>query len=200
MVASITSPADALNAALRMLGRSERVGNLYDGSEPAKAALDLYGQTRDALLRSKSWLFAQQNVILEEDRHGPPPGWSYAYTWPENALMVRAVIPNPIPTPNLNPIDLLFTPYNAPLSGNRVILANYNPAMAVITAQITDLTQWDVGSVSALIGALADALKAQLARDPNLIKILEGDAAQSLAEAVGADELQPPTDLAPRAA
>ena len=200
MDASIASPADALNAALRMLGRSERVGNLYDGSEPAKAALDLYGQTRDALLRSKSWPFAQQNVILVEDRHGPPPGWSYAYAWPEDALMVRAVVPNPIPTPNLNPIDLLFTPYNAPRSGDRVILANYNPAMAVITAQITDLMQWDVGSVSALIGALADALKAQLARDPNLVKILEGDAAQSLAEAVGADELQPPTDLAPRAA
>lgn len=108
MVASVTSPADIINLALRRIGyKLTRVSNLYDGSEPAKAALDIYAQTRDDLLRDGNWDFARRDVaatVLRQAPDGgyfppnnwdpltyPPLPWTYCYEYPDDCLKVRNV-------------------------------------------------------------------------------------------------------------
>lgn len=108
MAASVQSPADIINLSLRRIGyKLSRVSNLYDGSEPAKAALDIFGQTRDDLLRDGNWDFAQRNVaatLLRQAPTGgyfppdnwdplvyPPLPWRYCYEYPDDCLKVRTV-------------------------------------------------------------------------------------------------------------
>jgi hypothetical protein len=195
MVASIQSPADAVNAALRRIGYKLRVGSLYDGSEAARAALDVYSQTRDALLRSESWPFAQRATGLTTNGQTAPDGWSYEYTWPADCLLVRAIQPYPIPSPNLNPSDILFTPFN----DNRltppakVILTTISPAAAIYTAQITDPTTWEPSFCEALIDKLAVILTPALG-DAKLLQIAVPMAQESVATALGGSETQPPDD------
>ena len=71
MASIITNPADLVNLAMIKLGRNERVGSLYEGSKWAKAALSIYGQTRDALLRAGDYGFAERGRVHLHLTHRP---------------------------------------------------------------------------------------------------------------------------------
>lgn len=184
---------DLVNQALRALGARRRIGSIYEGSEAAKVALEVYGQTRDALLRSKSWSFAQQTVPLVALVAVPPWPWPYEYVWPVNCLLVRGILPPLFPSPNFSPSDILFTPYNDPVSG-RAILTTVSPATAVFTAQVTNPAQWEAGFTGALVAALATALDRALA-DPAMIGSVAAQGEQARDVALGGSELQPPSDV-----
>ena len=82
MAYAVSSPADVVNLSLVRIGYKERVSWLYDGSNAARAALDIYGQTRDALLRDGDWPFAMRSavgVLLKQapDAYVPPTAWVY---------------------------------------------------------------------------------------------------------------------------
>lgn len=122
MVTSAANPADIVNLALGRIGYRLRVGSLLDGSEAASRALDIFGQTRDELLRDGNWGFAEGNALLTQlkaapsggyippvfwDTTYPPLPWQYSYAYPDDCLKVRAVkvaplfLFNPDPTPSL---------------------------------------------------------------------------------------------------
>lgn len=191
MTASVQSPADVVNLALRRIGYRLRVGSLYDGSEAAKKALDIYGQTRDALLRAGDWGFAERNVpmnLLKSAPPGgytppltwtsayPPLGWLFEYTYPTDCLRVRAVKGTSIFTPNFDPQPNVFSEENDNSFSppRKVILCNVPAAILVYTGQVTDPATWEADFVEALAAGLARRLAASLA-SADFVKLEGGD-------------------------
>lgn len=176
MPASINSPADVVNLALRRIGYKLRVGSLLDGSMAASQALDIYAQTRDEVLRQNDWGFAERNVSLTVLKSAPaggyiPPAtwnptnypplpWAFSYEYPSDCIKVRSVkqpplfLFNPAPQPNLFEVanDNGSTPVR------KVILANVPNAICVYTGQITNPAHWEADFVEAIAAALGRRL------------------------------------------
>ena len=180
MATSLSNPADIVNAALVRIGHHNQVGNLYDGSRAAQAALAIYGQTRDALLRDGDWGFAQRNVTLTLLKSAPPYGYVPPTTWdptlypplnflfeygyPADCLRVRSLRPTPFFIPNFNPTPVEFSidNDNSYTPARRVILSNLANAVCVYTGRVTDPTTMAVDFVQALVEALSDPLAVAL--------------------------------------
>ncbi len=202
MTNTVRTPADVANLALARMGYRLRVGSLYDGSAAAVKFLDIYGQTRDELLRASDWDFAERNVDLTllksappggyvpptvwDGSVNPPIGWLYEYALPDDYLKVRAVKPTPLFFPNLDPQPYVYSIANdeffsPPL---RVILCNVKDAVMVYTGQVTDPASWDVGFTEAFAAALARRL-APLLVGLEAAKLIFQDEAMSTAQAEG---------------
>src|ERR1700761_2902088 len=179
----LPAPEDVINAALARIGYKLRIGSIYEGSMAAKKALDIYGQTRDELLRQDDWGFAERNVTMTLLKSAPSlPGGGYGYippvTWnatsypplpyyfqyayPSDCLKVRAIkSPNTlIVLPNMDPRPRLWKVFND---------NTYNPAQKCIasyvangelvyTGQVTDPTTWESDFVELMIDRLAQLL------------------------------------------
>lgn len=176
MPSSLQNPADVVNAALVRIGWKQQIGNLRDGSAAADAALSLYGQTRDELLRTSNWDFAQRNIALTLLKSAPPGGyippttwdptinppipWTFSYVYPGDCIKLRAVKPTPIFIPEFDPSanrfsidnDYSYTP------AQRVILCNVPAALAVYTGRVTDPATWAPDFAEALIELLGERL------------------------------------------
>ena len=179
MPSSVTSPADVLNVTLRRIGYKGRVGTLYDGSLAAKRALDIYGQTRDELLRQNDWGFAERNLdmtLLKQAPKGgyipptvwtpafPPLPWLYEYARPGDCLKIRSIKAVPLFLPNMDPQPIVFTEANdnALNPAQQVILCNVVNAVLTYTGQVTDPTSWEADFVEALSASLGRRLAPEL--------------------------------------
>lgn len=198
MAPIITNPAQVVNLALGRLGRPERIGSLYDGSKFAKAALAIYGQTRDEILRGGDYDFAERNInanLLKSAPAGgytptrpwngvtdPPPPWLYEYTYPSDCLQVRNIKPIPIFVMNFDPQPHTWTiendQYFSP--AQKVILTNVPSAQLVYTAQVTDPTTWEADFIEEFSADLARRLASS---NPDMAKLAAADASQARAEA-----------------
>lgn len=172
---AIQTPADLVNDALRRIGFKMRIASLYDGSEASKIALDIYGQTRDELLRQDDFDFAERSLTMTLLKQAPPGGyippvmwsttypplpWMFEYAYPNDCLKVRAIKPQAIFVLDFDPQPVVFTTANdfAFVPAQQVILCNVPNAIMVYTAQVTDLTTWDVDTVEAFSSALGRRL------------------------------------------
>lgn len=162
MPASVTSPADMLNLTLRRIGYKGRVGNLYDGSAAAKAALDLYAQTRDQLLRQSNWGFAEKIAAATLSGQAAPQPWSVEYSYPADCLRLRNMFNADYLADKNNPRPVLYTIASDAVAG-KVILCNVAAATLVYTAQITNPARWESLFVEALATALGERLAPALA-------------------------------------
>ena len=177
----VKSPADMVNMGLRRIGYKLRVGSLYDGSNAAKVALDIYSQTRDELFAASDYGFCERNVNLTllksapangyfppnnwNPATNPPPPWLFEYTYPADCLKVRAVKPQPTFVLDPDPQPWVFAVendvgYDPPA---KVILCNVANALLVYTGQVTDPLDWEPGFVEEFAAALAERLAPQLA-------------------------------------
>lgn len=177
---AIQSPADALNACLVRMGYKKRVGSLFDGSEAAQQALNVYAQCRDDVLRGFDYDFAMRSIALSllksapvggyfppnawNPATNPPMGFAFEYGFPADALKIRIVKPAALFPVNADPQFYAFTIANdnAFTPAQRVILSNVPSAIANYTGQVTDLSTWDVAAVEELIAALARRLAGAL--------------------------------------
>lgn len=175
MVASLSKPADIVNAALVRIGWKQQIGNLYDGSAAANLGLAIYGQARDDLMRDGNWGFCQRTLSLTLLKAAPiggyvPPTswspiypqlpWNFEYEYPDDCLKMRAVKPVPIFVPNFDP-----TPYpfniandNTYSPAKRVILSNVQYAAGVYAARVVDPSTFPVDFSQALVDAVAEAI------------------------------------------
>lgn len=190
---TIRSPADVLNAALVQIGWKSQVGDLLDGSAAAQVGLAIYGQTRDDLLRSGSWGFAQttaaltllkqapatgyiQGVTPWNPTNNPPPPWSFEYQYLADCLKVRSVKMTPPFVQNYDPLpqlfaildDTSFTP------SQKVICCNVADALCVYTRQETNPILWDSNFTEALIDALGERLALALPQSADAAKLSAG--------------------------
>lgn len=180
MAAVLTSPQDLVNAALVQIGVKKRIGDLYDGSDASKMALDIYGQARDAKLRDFEWGFAEGNAQLDLLKLAPVGGynqdnpwtaanpilpWIFEYAYPDDMLKLRSLRSQTTPVPNFDPTPDVFRIANDTINGvpKKVILCNTYQAVAVYTRQVTDPTLWEASFNDALIEDLGRRLAAGLA-------------------------------------
>ena len=175
------SVEQVVNLALARIGVEERIADIFEGSVAAQLVLDIYGQTRDELLRQGQWGFAQRNVSLTLLKSAPAGGyvpptvwssaypplpWLYEYAYPTDCLKIRAIKPSPILLPNFDPQPFVWSvendgSYDPPV---KVILSNVGSAVMVYTGQITDPTTWEADFVEALADALARRMAASSAK------------------------------------
>lgn len=181
MATVITSPADIVNLALAGIGRRDRIGSIYEGSAAAKASLDLYSQTRDEMLRSVDYGFAERDVNLVllktanangyfppnqwDGTLNPPPGYLFSYAYPDDCLKVRAIKSQPLFALDYDPQPVVFKILNdnyfAP--ARKVILCNIEAAQMVYTGQVTNPTVWEADFVEAFAAELGRRLAPALA-------------------------------------
>jgi hypothetical protein len=200
MSAAVTSPEDIINLALTRIGYTPIIANLFEGTPAADAALNVYAQTRDEMLRAVDYGFAERNVNLTllkqapatgyfppnqwDGATNPPPPWVFEYTYPADCLKVRSVKPVPLfvidfdPQPNVFAVenDNYYTP------SRKVILCNVENAQMVYTGQVTDPALWEDDFVEALAAALGRRI-APVLKDLNVAKFAAGDEAQAAATA-----------------
>lgn len=213
MAASLTSPADIVNFALLKIGITWSVGHLYDGSIEAQAALAVYAQTRDDLLREKWWPFARRaNVPLTLLKGPPPPGgynplqpWAptyppagylYEYLYPSDCIKLGAIIPTPGPMFDLDPKPAVFridndnslvTNAGAVTTAKKVILTNMPAALAVYVGQVTDPTLWEPMFTMSFIDKLAAVLAVAL---PHAVELAKAETAEAAVQTEMADQKQ----------
>jgi hypothetical protein len=155
-LSSVSSVAEICNLALDRIGWPRSIGRIYDGTIEARVAIRAYGQTRDDVLKTQDWDFAERLVALTPFTGTTPIGWQYAYLWPSDCLKVRLVSWADAPIPNFDPRPALFTDLNvAQPSSQRLIVANVSPANLTYTGQVTDMTTWDAAFTESLIEELA---------------------------------------------
>jgi hypothetical protein len=201
VTSSIQSPADVVNAALVHLGSMDRIGNLYDGSLVSKKALDIYGQTRDALMINGDWEFLERNTngillkqapsnyLMQWTPANPPQPWLYEYSYPGDALKIRAVKPTVVFVPNFDPQPWTYSidNDNSFSPPQRVILTNVPNAIIVYTGRVTDPTTWNADFTEEFILELAKKLAPGL-KGLDIEKILIPEAGQAQQSAASRQE------------
>lgn len=187
MTASLQSVEDVVNAALDVIGYERRVGDIFEGTRASKVALDLYGETRDALLRKMKPGFANRDVTLNALKTAPaggysagtpwtnaypPPPWQFQYPYPSDCLEVLYLQSTQNPIPNNNPLPQRFRVYNdqAVSPAVRTILANVGPAILIYTGQVTDMTTWDPSFVDLMVASLSKKFTMALVKNQQLIE------------------------------
>lgn len=199
MVASVSSPADVANLSLARIGwKGKRIGSLLEGSMASKLILDVFSQTRDAILETTDWDFAERNVDMTLLKQAPPGGyippnvwnptqypalpWLYSYAYSQTDIIkVRAIRNQPIFVMDFDPQPIPFQVANdnTYMPAQKVILCNVPSAILVYTGQITDFTVWETDAIEALAAALARRIAPSLA-NMDAEKIEAMDEAQSL--------------------
>ena len=199
MTASIQSPADLVNYGLRLVGYKKRIGSLYDGSEAAIVALDVYAQVRDEMLRGDDTLdFAEGNATLQLLKQAPANGyintpwqpinpalpWWYEYAYPADCLKVRSIRPQPNFVMDFDPAPNVFQTANDNyyVPAQKVILTDVPNALIVYTRQVTDLTTWEADAIEAFAARLGARLAPKLL-GLNSVKLAASEAQQATAEA-----------------
>lgn len=183
---------DVINQGLRAGGVPLRINDVFEGSEAAKIALEIFQQSRDELITADEWSFSRRTVSLTLLKGPPPPGgytpatpWStiypippflFEYGYPSDCLDLRAIVPQPGMMPDLDPVPAVFRVDDDPVpnvSGNtasgppqKVILCNLPGAIGVYRAQITDPSSWDPGFTAALVASLGRKFAKALGTDP----------------------------------
>lgn len=200
----LTSPEDVINDALVRIGRKQRIGSIQEGSESAKVALDIYGQTRDEMLRDGDWGFVERNITIAATKQAPTGGyatqdwdpstnppipWWFQYTYPSDCLKVRSIKVQPIFLPNFDPQPIAFkiANDNGYSPARKVILCNVGPsALMVYAAQIIDPSTWEASFTEALCAALARRLAPALAN----LQTEQAEATDEQVEAAAANMTQ----------
>lgn len=178
----LTTPTSLVNFALARIGSKQRIGSLYDGTDAAKVALDVFGQTRDDKLRVGEWGFARRDVVLTLHNSAPTGGYvpgstswnptdypplpyKYSYVYPSDCLKVRAIKPQQIFIPDFDPQPVVFDTPTVPVAEDdpiKVIVCNVPDAILTYTAQVTDPSLWEASFVEAFTAALGPVLAPKL--------------------------------------
>lgn len=208
----VNSVEDVLNQALRAGGVAKRIESVYEGSDAAKVALELYSQARDELLDLDDWSFSRRTTPLSLLKGPPPvggynyaqpwsnlypaPGFLYEYAYPSDCIDLRAIIQQPGPMPDLDPLPALWRVDDDPAPNivdgaavgppQKVIYCNTTAALAIYRARITNPALWDAGFVAALVSTLGARFAKAFGQDAQ-------SAQQDMANA--ANEKQTVTDL-----
>jgi hypothetical protein len=176
----ISSATDICNVALGHLGEA-RITSLEEDSVAARACALHYRMTRDQVLRSHRWNFAQARAVLSRLDDAPAFGWSYQYELPANCLRVLEV--------NDSEAGDVIT--DAYLIEGRALLTNAESVNLVYLRRIEDVGQFDALFVEALAVKLAivlsETIRGTTARTAELAQVYERVTAP-LAKRVDANE------------
>lgn len=159
-----------VNQALALIGYKKQIGNIYEGTAAATAALILWGQTRDEVFVNlkPEWAKKSRTLVLEKTapdyldganwgNTNPILNWKYQYEKPGDCLIPIAVAQVP------SSAYLVWRP--SPIRFQELassILTNINPAILIYTTIVTDPYVWKPDFTAVFIRALAQNLQAVL--------------------------------------
>ena len=191
------SVEDLVNEALEEIGYPRPIGDIYEGSPAAIAALQVYGRTRDELLAEGDWPFALRQVALTVvAAQTPPSPWGFEYSYPTDCLRVRYIRPGPLTTGtrSLDPQPQLFMTWNdtRPATPVRAILSDQTGAVLMYIGKVTNPTTWDPGYTKAIIKALAQKLAFRLANTPDMIRARIALSAQATEQGMNVSDASGP--------
>lgn len=175
-MSTVSSPEDVVNLALTRIGYGMRVVNMFEGSVPANAALNIYGQTRDAVLRKGNYGFSEKIAAATLSGNAAPSPWSFEYTYPADCLRVRSLFNATYLADNNNPVRILYTIGDGAVKG---IWTNAASPTLVYTARVVDPTRWDSLFIESLVSELGIGLSLQLAKAETAVK-LEAETAKNV--------------------
>ncbi|MDR1514086.1 MAG: hypothetical protein LBS45_00190, partial [Synergistaceae bacterium] len=150
---------EAANKALLLLGVAP-IGNLNDGTQPARVMSRLLEPAKRSVLSDFAWSFALRLQALTSSLSTPPAGYSHSYQYPAEAVNLYAVYsdnPN-VKIPFLRAEQYIYT--KTPAGG------------AIYTVAKTDLNMWSNGAVEALVTRLASDAAMTLQSDAQLSMVL----------------------------
>lgn len=175
-----TTVEQIINEALRAASLPMRINDIYEGSNAARVALELYPQARDELLDLKDWSFNRRTAPLILLKGPPPdggytpanpwsnlfpaPGWLYEYDYPNDSVDLRDIIEQPNGMPDLDPVPATWRVDNDPTPNivggvatgpeAKVIFCNITNAFAVYRSRVTNPAVFDPGYTAALVALL----------------------------------------------
>lgn len=214
------------NLALLAIGARAQVSSINpsDGSTAADACSTLYSFVFQQLARSAKWgcLNKQSNLTLIQAAQGTPENptgaslplpqqpWLYAYLYPPDCLMMRAIMP-PIITSgsavNQTSLANSVTPcipgqfqipyatgYTTDTQNNpiEVVLTNQESAVANYTVDQQNPASWDSLFTSAFVASLAAYLVPALSLNPPLMQQQVAIAEKMIMTARGQDGNESP--------
>lgn len=135
------------NLALAHLGEA-RIESLDEDNLASRACSLHYGPTRDMVLRSHRWNFAQTRTVLSELADAPAFGWAHQYELPADCLRVLEVNDSEFG-------DIISEEY---IIEGRVILTDSDSVNLVYVKRIEDVSQFDALFVEAFALKLAIVL------------------------------------------
>lgn len=167
-MSTVTSPEDVVNLALTRIGIRVRVVNMFEGSDQANAALNIYSQTRDEVLRRGNYGFSEKIAAAALSGNAAPAPWTYEYTYPTDCVRVRSMFNAAYLSDKNNPVRALYTIGDGAV---KAIWSNTAAPTLVYTARVTDPARWDALFIEALAAELAIGLSVLLAKSETAIKL-----------------------------
>src|SRR5690242_389598 len=79
------------NLALSNIGQSDSIASIDEASTAARMCKLWFDQSRDAVLQEFPWPFATKAIALAQLTGDPPPGWGFAYAYPNDCLFAQRV-------------------------------------------------------------------------------------------------------------
>jgi hypothetical protein len=165
---------DVYNQALDLVGRP-RIGSFYDGTPEAAIGLDIFGQTRDALLEAMRPDWSVQDVRLTLlssapeysyvyvpwSTEYPDMPWLYEYATPADCLVPLAIKPAFDTIPVWRPRPVSFRAKANKAYRAYTILTNQKDAILTCVSRVLDPDLWDNSFVEAAVEMLAKKLGTQ---------------------------------------
>lgn len=81
--------------ALSLVGVAQKIASINppdDNSTEAQECATFYVTARDAVLRAKSWPFANQYIALQLVASSPNTDWGFSYRYPNTCLYARKIV------------------------------------------------------------------------------------------------------------
>ena len=113
---------NVVNQALDLIGYSDHIGHIYEGSKASVVALNTWGHTRDMLLMTAQPTWAKKDLVLTllktapnivngmanylvpwDGAANPPIPWLYEYAYPSDCLLPLQIKLTPIYLPIWRP-------------------------------------------------------------------------------------------------
>jgi hypothetical protein len=178
------------NMALSRLGTRARVADPDEESVEAENLSVWFDAARDATLRAHDWNFARRYLVLAENGGVTPPSvWAYAYSWPNDCLRFRGILPDMRPPVRFEVASALDGGSNRV----KVIFSNAAQAEGWYTARIEDTELWDAGFTAAMAAVLAAHVALPITQNESLSKAKAAEARDALMQAA-ADDANESTD------
>jgi len=150
------------NQALAMIG-AKRINNLEDTTESSVQAIQCrlqFEPTRDALLRSHWWAFAQSRAQLSQDTESPDFEWDNQFILPTDILQAKSVYDDAT-------VGGRASAFSYVIEGDR-LLTNEGDVNLRYIRKVTDPTEFDALFVQILVLELAIKLASPLSQDKKL--------------------------------
>lgn len=172
------------NLALSKIGISQRITDINEINDRAKACRLWYNPTRDLMLAKFAWMMASRKIamgLVETDPDDGDGEWKYSYRYPTTCIVARRVVSPIMGLPSTEGVPFKV---GGDASG-RLIFTNQAEAVLECTVVREDEAEWGDAFAQAFATVLASNICNELTVDPGQVADIKREAANVLRDAKG---------------